>query len=376
MLAALAAVARQPEWRVAAAGGAAAHPAAGAAAPDGNARSAAREHQPCSGAGTAKPAGDGSSEDALVGHLLLELPEVLLTEGAPATCAFDATLGGGGAASWPDAPLLALYGEPGALQLLTGRGELALLRSLFLAHADVAPQPRQQEGKDSKAEQVWLLGPRGAVRLLRVLGLVAPACRDRGGRGVTEMEGLWAAWASRPPRLQRGTPRAPEPLTCHEFVELAGRVALLAFGWAARDVSRELAPPQPFGPQQYASDAKRLWAPPAAAGEQARRAALAASWLGAQAGGGAASGRGASPSRAQRSGFDTTTTMGGIAPLPDEPAQEAERARAKQAAAAADAEARAQRILRLSAQRLERIEARAGAAARREELQRCAGQLL
>jgi hypothetical protein len=421
-------------------------------------------------------AGVLTAEDALMPHLLRELPDLLMTHNAPMTSAFvewlhgdDSTANKGSGTgsllvahgstlgvvgcSWPDVQLLALY-KPECLGQLLEHSDL--LRALFCSFAScdgTAPANAGGSGKrgatapaGDAAELPRLLSASGAVRLVQALGVVAPSpgCRALGGRGLTVMEALQAAWACRPPRLQGGPPKAPEPLTLPEFAEWAGRCALLAFGWRGGSPTGGgggvvAGAPLEFGPATYSPEATRLWMfrgcptpqshhptpqshrprhqpRPGKEGEQQmvvegpesggsgldgfawgsrkrlliqecgrHQPAFSSAWVGAAPevlGAGSASAHctpgaqiaGQLAEQAARAPFDTITSMAGIPPMAQSIAQGRALARASREAAVAGAELAAQRVLRLAAQRLAVIEARAAAAGRREDLQRRAGQ--
>ncbi|GBF88533.1 hypothetical protein Rsub_01248 [Raphidocelis subcapitata] len=350
----------------------------------------------------------------MVDQLLTQQQDLLIQEGAPTTTAFFELFevsggasggledgGGGGSfgsghgapsatcrvagAAWPDQQLLALYSRD-CLDLLCSRAAQQALRSLFR---------RFSEGGATDA--------RRCTALLRACALVAPACGRRGGRGLTALEGRLCAFASRPPRLQRGTPNAPDPLSPAEFQEWAGRAALVAFGWrpdggqagGGGGGGERPAAALPFGPEGYSSAAKRLWVEPPPAqqaeavsdavigcggvwGSQMERqaphlATFSTAWVGEPRAGACreSCGRAESPPRPP---FDTTSSFAGIAPLEHTAAQHRAIQHAAGELAAAEAEAAAQRMLRHAAARLAGIEGRAAAAARREELQRRARQ--
>jgi len=345
----------------------------------------------------------------LITQLLSQLPDLLLTKGAPATMAFvewletsnggdrDGDYGGNRLAatcsmagcSWPDEHLLAIYNAPECLEALCAGHHQALLRALFRRFA-----PRGSSGADAA------MTPERCTQLLRALHLVAPACGERGGRGLTVLEGRQCAYASRPLRLQGGTPKAPAALSYYEFVEWMARCALLAFGWQLEGGGAEAEEAGAFGPSAYSTTAKRLWAAAGSGGtvitssaaaatltptkhskrvpiqQQARHlAAFSASWVGEPP---------PSPKQHETIGgtqsvrppFDTVSTLAppSIKPLNHTAAQRRAIQQAADEAAAMAEEAEAQRMLRHVAARLAGIEDRAAAAARRGELQRRSAQ--
>lgn len=352
-----------------------------------------------SGGGGADADDAGADADAwerVVDALVAQLPELLLVEGGPLAPAFTEVVcapagggggrgGGGGAATCDvarftarDDALLALYSAP-CLQHLAAAPAEGLLWRVFLRFAE------------GGAASERALTHRGVAAALRALGAVAPACAGRGGRGLTVMEGLQCAFAARPPRLQRGAPKAPDALCFHEFVEWAARCALAAFAWAPaceRGAAAGGEAPAP-GPV-YSADAKRAWALEGfegvggGGGGGAMRprprhlAAFSSGWVGRPP---ARAGSESWPARGAVAGggvpFETaTSTAAPFGPVGHTRGQLARLARAEQEVRVAEAEAAAQRMLRHAAARLAALDGRAAATARRQALQARAAQMV
>jgi hypothetical protein len=335
------------------------------------------------GGGRGWPSGGGGGDEqassvCVVQLLLREGPDLLMSSAVPQTAAYagsggppggagGAAAGGVLACAWRDEALLALH-SPECLEILGSARVQALAWALFERFAAPGPQGEPPA-----------VAPGGCSRALRALRVVAPALRERGGRGVTVMEGLMCAYASKPPRLQGGAPKVPDPLLEGEFFEWLARCALAAFGWdgpGARPAQRgsgEWAATTAGGAAaaatgHYSAAAKLLWASP-------HRPGLITAWVGEAPARSGAANRPSCGRSAPQLGFDTISRAEAIPEVQQTAAERLALGRAEEAEAAAARLAAVERLMLQAAGRQEALLAHAAAVARREELQVKSGQV-